>query len=1739
MATNGQPTAVGIVSAAHGEVFAKGEDGQMRRLNVGDTVFEGDVIVTANGSSAEITAFSGSILNVAEQQTVSVNGEVVANVPDATAGAVDPLSVAEAATVIQQDPAAAALDANLLLEEEAAAAGLDGGDAGGGDFVDLARVVETAGGASYDFPTNPEGTPPTIDGEPAPLQEEPVVVIPPPVVIVSQLVSVDAVGEVDGIFEGGQVRFTVTLDQASTGDVTIQLSNGATVVVPAGQLSGSSAPFSVQGDDPYVDSSQESVSITGIFGGGANEVLSFNPDAVPFEVKDTIDTTTVSVERGNVVDGAFVVATGNVVEGSTVTFRFSVDNAPVGTALVLQTSVGEVTIPVGETSASVTVNTRVDDSYIQGNGTVSATVTSALGGSYEAIDISNASASATVVDDQDVTTVSVERGNVVDGAFVVATGNVVEGSTVTFRFSVDNAPVGTALVLQTSVGEVTIPVGETSASVTVNTRVDDSYIQGNGTVSATVTSALGGSYEAIDISNASASATVVDDQDVTTVSVERGNVVDGAFVVATGNVVEGSTVTFRFSVDNAPVGTALVLQTSVGEVTIPVGERSASVTVNTRVDDSYIQGNGTVSATVTSALGGSYEAIDISNASASATVVDDQDVTTVSVERGNVVDGAFVVATGNVVEGSTVTFRFSVDNAPVGTALVLQTSVGEVTIPVGERSASVTVNTRVDDSYIQGNGTVSATVTSALGGSYEAIDISNASASATVVDDQDVTTVSVERGNVVDGAFVVATGNVVEGSTVTFRFSVDNAPVGTALVLQTSVGEVTIPVGERSASVTVNTRVDDSYIQGNGTVSATVTSALGGSYEAIDISNASASATVVDDQDVTTVSVERGNVVDGAFVVATGNVVEGSTVTFRFSVDNAPVGTALVLQTSVGEVTIPVGETSASVTVNTRVDDSYIQGNGTVSATVTSALGGSYEAIDISNASASATVVDDQDVTTVSVERGNVVDGAFVVATGNVVEGSTVTFRFSVDNAPVGTALVLQTSVGEVTIPVGERSASVTVNTRVDDSYIQGNGTVSATVTSALGGSYEAIDISNASASATVVDDQDVTTVSVERGNVVDGAFVVATGNVVEGSTVTFRFSVDNAPVGTALVLQTSVGEVTIPVGETSASVTVNTRVDDSYIQGNGTVSATVTSALGGSYEAIDISNASASATVVDDQDVTRIVLGEASYLEGSTQATITATIDSLPLDGPLVLTLSNGATLTFTPGGANTVTSSAFTVPVTEHGGQGSATDASITSSITAVVTSGGGEFEKLTIVNGALTILDDVPRYTIANDGNQDGVIVVSAPNASTTHNVQLSDWTFGADGYEAYSLSSTVGSASIRNDSGTSGQVVVDLKYGDAVVGVLTLNADGSDSLQVLSRPKTFVQDELLTGEVTASGPALVKEINSSISGLKITVTGSDGNAIPGEASDEVNPSTQGWAIKDNQIDQNESIKFSFSQAVDTFSFKTNGFTGNPSGGQVGLKIVVTYANGTTEDFYLNSADNGLVNVHELQGFGAIDGSKTFSSIQVISNTEIGKGVDTQDHNDGFRLNNVTVGQYKEMDPVDLNYQFKLAVTDGDGDKAEQLFNITLSGSSAAEFNVEAVVGTVGADTLVGSAGNDVVIGGAGNDILYGGIGADTFVWNLVDLGSAEAPAYDVVKDFSLAEGDKLNLSDVLSGTGNTLAAIAGDGNHLVLQIKDASAQVIQEISLETVSATSDAAAQTVLVSMLTNNQIISNG
>lgn len=74
--------------------------------------------------------------------------------------------------------------------------------------------------------------------------------------------------------------------------------------------------------------------------------------------------------------------------------------------------------------------------------------------------------------------------------------------------------------------------------------------------------------------------------------------------------------------------------------------------------------------------------------------------------------------------------------------------------------------------------------------------------------------------------------------------------------------------------------------------------------------------------------------------------------------------------------------------------------------------------------------------------------------------------------------------------------------------------------------------------------------------------------------------------------------------------------------------------------------------------------------------------------------------------------------------------------------------------------------------------------------------------------------------------------------------------------------------------------------------------------------------------------------------------------------------------------------------------------------------------------------------------------------------------------------------GDDVLRGGDGDDRLIGGRGSDILDGGSGTDTFVFRTNHIGTG----VDTIKDFSLSQGDKIDISDILSAYDPVTDALA---------------------------------------------------
>ncbi|MCP0914986.1 hypothetical protein NKV53_11690 [Legionella sp. 27cVA30] len=914
--------------------------------------------------------------------------------------------------------------------------------------------------------------------------------------------------------EGGNITLTANVENAPQNTpLVITLSNGEIITIAVGQTSGS-VTFPAPTDDAYIDAGSQTISISSAVGGNYEQLDT--SDTATITIQDTIDTTAVTLGDVTVNEGGMVTLTANV------------NNAP-QTDLTLTLSNGQViTILAGQTSGSVTFPASTDDAYIDaGSQTIS--ISNATGGNYEQLDTSD-TATITVQDTIDTTTVTLGDVTVNEGGMVTLTANV------------ENAPQNTPLVITLSNGEIiTIAVGQTSGSVTFPAPADDAYIDA-GTQTISISNATGGNYESL---NTSDTATITVQDTINTTTVTLSDV----------TVNEGGTITLTANVNNAPE-TDLTLTLSNGQViTILAGQTSGSVTFPAPTDDAYVDA-GTQTISISNAAGGNYESLNTSD-TATITVQDTIDTTTVTL--GDV----------TVNEGGTITLTANVNNAPQ-TDLTLTLSNGEViTILAGQTSGSVTFPAPADDAYVDADSQI-ISISNAAGGNYEQLDTSD---TATITVQDTIDTTLVELSDV----------TVNEGGTITLTANVNNAPQ-TDLTLTLSNGEViTILAGQTSGSVTFPAPTDDAYIDADSqTIS--ISSAAGGNYEQLDTSD-TATITVQDTIDITTVTLGDVTVNEGGMVTLTANV------------NNAP-QTDLTLTLSNGEViTILAGQTSGSVTFPAPTDDAYIDADSqTIS--ISNATGGNYEQLDTSD-TATITVQDTIDTTTVT------------LSDVTVNEGGTITLTANVNNAPE-TDLTLTLSNGQViTILAGQTSGSVTFPAPTDDAYVDA-GTQTISISNAAGGNYESLNTSD-TATITVQDTLDTTTVTL--GDV----------TVNEGGTITLTANVNNAP-QTDLTLTLSNGQViTILAGQTSGSVTFAAPTDDAYVDaGSQTIS--ISSAAGGNYEQLDISD-TATITVQDTINTTTVTLGDVTVNEGG-MVTLTANVNNAP-QTDLTLTLSNGQVIT------------------------------------------------------------------------------------------------------------------------------------------------------------------------------------------------------------------------------------------------------------------------------------------------------------------------------------------------------------------------------------------------------------------------------------------------------------------------------------------------------------------------------
>ena len=99
-----------------------------------------------------------------------------------------------------------------------------------------------------------------------------------------------------------------------------------------------------------------------------------------------------------------------------------------------------------------------------------------------------------------------------------------------------------------------------------------------------------------------------------------------------------------------------------------------------------------------------------------------------------------------------------------------------------------------------------------------------------------------------------------------------------------------------------------------------------------------------------------------------------------------------------------------------------------------------------------------------------------------------------------------------------------------------------------------------------------------------------------------------------------------------------------------------------------------------------------------------------------------------------------------------------------------------------------------------------------------------------------------------------------------------------------------------------------------------------------------------------------------------------------------------------------------------------------------------------------------------------------------------NLELAASATNAY----AIGNSSDNILRGNATDNLIVGGGGFDTMYGGTGADTF--RFLAIGDAPLLGYDTIRDYSIAEGDRIDLSAIdanLSVAGDQAFVYYGSG------------------------------------------------
>ncbi len=857
----------------------------------------------------------------------------------------------------------------------------------------------------------------------------------------------------------GTANFTVSIPAAAENDITIQYftMDGTatditdysgvildTITIPAGSLSATISISIINDTDvePTEDFSvllfAPSDNATILDGQGTAQITSDDLAGI------TIGDITVNENVGNAV---FTV-TLSAAAGGDITVDYATANGAATAGSDYTATSGTLTITAGNTTGSISVPV-VNDTDVEPAETFF-------------VNLSNASALGTISDNQGQATISIDEKasitinditgdeNVGSAAFTV-TLSAVAGSDITVDYATQDGTAAAGSDYTATSGTLTIAAGSTTGTISV-AIINDTDVEPAETLF-------------VNLSNSSALGTISDNQGQATINVDDQTSITINDVTVNENAGTASfTVTITpvaaspVSVDYATAnGTALAgsdYTATSGTLTIAAGSATGTITVPV-INDTDVE------------LAETF-LVNLTNPSANATIGDSQGQATIAIDDqvsisinditvAEDVGSATFTVTLSTTATSPVTVQYATSDGTAKSPNDYTAASGTLSIPAGSATGTILVPIIND---------IKAEATERF---Y--VNLSSPSANATISDNQG-------QGNITDNvkahitinnptvaedagtATFTVTLSLQAADDVTVNYATSNGTATAGSDYTAASGTLTIAAGDTTGTISVPI-MNDTLVEPAETFN-------------LNLSGASANAIIDDNQGVCTISIDD----KASITINDVTVSEGGTATFTVTLSSPATASITVDYTTAnGTATAPGDYTAKSGTLNIGA------GSTTGSITVTTVNDSTVELaetffVNLSNASALATILDNQGNGTINVdEKTNLTinDVAVNENAGNAVftvtlsaaAADAVTVQYATaDNTALAGSDYTATS-GTLTIPAGSTSGTISVPVN-NDALIE------------LAENFY-VNLSSPSANATITDSQGIGTINVDE----------------------------------------------------------------------------------------------------------------------------------------------------------------------------------------------------------------------------------------------------------------------------------------------------------------------------------------------------------------------------------------------------------------------------------------------------------------------------------------------------------------------------------------------------------------------------------------------------------------------------------------------------------------------------------